>query len=136
MMERRRRVWRKEKLAESGKPDLKMPLSTIEKFKGGMRVTSSPVTTGAGWDERSTTDATSMVLHICSASSSSSSCCWILCLLGLSTFITYLNQKATKERKWDQENNALVGFYFWYLKTFLTVKRVYLFCLVNGGAGS
>lgn len=36
MMERRPRVWRKEKLAESGKPERKMPLSTMEKLRGGM----------------------------------------------------------------------------------------------------
>lgn len=36
MMERRPRVWRKEKLADSGKPERKMPLSTMEKLRGGM----------------------------------------------------------------------------------------------------
>jgi len=39
-MERRPRVWRKEKLAGSGKPERKMPLSTMEKFRGGTKRSS------------------------------------------------------------------------------------------------
>lgn len=40
MMERRPRVWRKEKLAGSGKPERKMPLSTMAKLRGGMKRSS------------------------------------------------------------------------------------------------
>lgn len=71
MTERRPRFWRKEKLSESGKPERKMPLSTIAKFKGGMKLISSPATGGdkieeAGESEKSrwSTIATSIVLHI------------------------------------------------------------------------
>lgn len=39
--ERRRRDFRNPKLAESGKPDLKMPLSTIAKFSGGTNISSA-----------------------------------------------------------------------------------------------
>lgn len=54
MMERRPRVWRKEKLAGSGKPERKMPLSTMAKLRGGMKrsspssATASPATV---WSE-------------------------------------------------------------------------------------
>lgn len=47
MMERRPRVWRKEKLADSGKPDRKMPLSTMEKLRGGMKRSSPSSATAA-----------------------------------------------------------------------------------------
>lgn len=104
MMERRQSVWRKEKLAEAGKPDLKMPLSTMEKFKGGIRVSSSPARGGkkAGSEGRSTTDATSIVMHISFSSSSS-----IICLVELSTFITFWKKKKKTLDflwvGWDQE---------------------------------
>ncbi|KAK8479729.1 hypothetical protein V6N13_036847 [Hibiscus sabdariffa] len=69
MMEQRLSVWRKEKLAESGKPDLKMPLSTMEKFNGGIKLGSSEKLSGtttfndmSTW--RSTTATASRVLHI------------------------------------------------------------------------
>lgn len=70
MIERRPSVWRKEKLAESGKPDLKMPLSTIAKFRGGIRLSSSPTTgegeatTGGGLRSRRSKTATSIVLQM------------------------------------------------------------------------
>jgi hypothetical protein len=41
-MERRPRDCKKLKLAESGKPDLNIPLSTIAKFSGGTNSSSSP----------------------------------------------------------------------------------------------
>lgn len=41
IMERRPSVWRKEKLSTSGKPERKMPLSTIAKLRGGMKNSSS-----------------------------------------------------------------------------------------------
>lgn len=42
-MERRRRDFKNPKLAESGKPDLKMPLSTMAKFRGGASISSPPL---------------------------------------------------------------------------------------------
>uniref|UniRef100_A0A2P2K1T6 Uncharacterized protein n=1 Tax=Rhizophora mucronata TaxID=61149 RepID=A0A2P2K1T6_RHIMU len=77
MMERRPRVWRKEKLAEPGKPDRKMPLSTMAKFSGGIRLSSSPAWTngetavsGCGESSRWLTTATSMFLHMAAVSPS------------------------------------------------------------------
>ena len=71
MIERRPSVWRKEKLGESGKPDLKMPLSTIAKFRGGIRLSSSPTTgkgnTGGGMSSRLSITATSIVLQMVSS---------------------------------------------------------------------
>lgn len=43
MMERSPRVWRNEKLEGSGKPERKMPLSTIEKLRGGMKRSSPSI---------------------------------------------------------------------------------------------
>ena len=42
MIERRPRVLRNEKLDTSGNPDRKIPLSTIAKFNGGIKLSSSP----------------------------------------------------------------------------------------------
>jgi len=47
MIERRPRVLMKEKFAESGNPDRNIPLSTIEKFNGGIRLSSSPGTSSS-----------------------------------------------------------------------------------------
>ena len=84
MIERRPRVLRKEKLVESGNPDRKIPLSTIAKFNGGSRLSSSPVETSTngvvvpadgGGDTllRWSTLATSIVWKILLPSSFSSS---------------------------------------------------------------
>lgn len=43
MMERSPRDFKKPKFAESGKPDLKTPLSTIAKFRGGTSNSSPPL---------------------------------------------------------------------------------------------
>lgn len=66
-MERRPRVWRNEKLLDSGKPERKMPLSTMAKLSGGMKRSSahsSPAATAGG--EWWTSPTTSIVLHISS----------------------------------------------------------------------
>lgn len=62
-MERRPRVCKKEKLAVSGKPDRKMPLSTIAKLRGGTWNSSSKFSV---FEDGGSTTATSIVLHVSS----------------------------------------------------------------------
>uniref|UniRef100_A0A2P2QVB1 Uncharacterized protein n=1 Tax=Rhizophora mucronata TaxID=61149 RepID=A0A2P2QVB1_RHIMU len=75
MMERRPRDFKKPKLAESGKPDLKMPTSTMEKLSGGTNRPSpslsifSPTATAVG-------AATSRTLQISPSKLSSSFICF------------------------------------------------------------
>lgn len=68
-MERRPRVCRNEKLLDSGKPERKMPLSTMAKLSGGMKRSSAHSSPAAGVSaggEWWTSPTTSIVLHISS----------------------------------------------------------------------
>lgn len=122
MMERRPRVWRKEKFAESGKPDRNMPLSTMAKFSGGIKLRSSE-TAGDGTSvcgERSqlSITATSIVLYISPASPLVAAAAVVeFC----STFMTndFFSFKERKVCVREIGNHEECSFFF----NFLTVKR-------------
>lgn len=82
-MERRPRVCRNEKLLDSGKPERKMPLSTMAKLSGGMKRSSAHSSPAAASGEWWTSPTTSIVLHISS---------WLS-----SSFISALHREGEKE---------------------------------------
>lgn len=108
MIERRPRVLRNEKLDTSGNPDRKIPLWTIEKFKGGIKLSSSAETSTNGVAEspadgggRDTllwsTLATSIIWKISLPSSSSSSALVNLFIVFSISFI--LKKKQALDRR-------------------------------------
>lgn len=84
-MERRPRVCRNEKLLDSGKPERKMPLSTMAKLSGGMKRSSAHSSPAAVSGEWWTSPTTSIVLHISS---------WLS-----SSFISALHRERERERE-------------------------------------
>lgn len=88
-MERRPRVCRNEKLLDSGKPERKMPLSTMAKLSGGMKRSSAHSSPAAVSGEWWTSPTTSIVLHISS---------WLS-----SSFISALHREGEREREGGRE---------------------------------